>query len=129
MKRTHMCAEVTEEFLNKRVTVKGWVYKRRNLGQLIFISLRDRTGLVQIVIDQKKNDLFELAQKIHPEFVIEATGRVIARTEKNINPEMITGKIEIAANDLKILSSAEIPPFNFLDEGVKEDLRLKYMKI
>lgn len=126
MKRTNMCTDVTEKYLGQVVTVKGWVHKRRNLGQLIFISLRDRTGLVQIVINQNNENLFELAQNIHSEFVIEATGKVIARTDANINPEMITGKIEIQAEDLKILSQAQVPPFQILDEGVKEDLRLKY---
>ena len=126
MKRTHMCNEVTEKLLGEVVTVKGWVHKRRNLGQLIFISLRDRTGLVQIVVNQDNQNLFSIAQSIHSEFVIEATGKVIARTPENINPEMNTGKIEIQAQDLKILSQAQVPPFQILDEGVKEDLRLKY---
>ena len=70
MKRTHMCNEVTEKLLGEVVTVKGWVHKRRNLGQLIFISLRDRTGLVQIVVNQDNQNLFSIAQSIHSEFVI-----------------------------------------------------------
>lgn len=126
MKRTSMCNDLTEKNLGQTVTVKGWVHKRRNLGQLVFISLRDRTGLVQIVIKQSQKNLFNTAQILRSEFVIEATGKIIARTDENINLEMNTGKIEIEAFDLKILSKADVPPFQILDEGVKEDLRLKY---
>lgn len=126
MKRSHMCNDVTEKNLGQSVTVKGWVHKRRNLGQLIFISLRDRTGLVQIVVNQEQQNLFELAQTLRSEFVIEASGKVIARTPENINLQMNTGKIEIEASELKILSQADVPPFQILDENVKEDLRLKY---
>ncbi len=126
MKRSHMCNDVTEKNLGQFVTVKGWVHKRRNLGQLIFISLRDRTGLVQIVVNQEQQNLFELAQTLRSEFVIEASGKVIARTPENINLQMNTGKIEIEASELKILSQADVPPFQILDENVKEDLRLKY---
>ncbi len=126
MKRSHMCNDVTEKNLGQSVTVKGWVHKRRNLGQLIFISLRDRTGLVQIVVNQEQQNLFELAQTLRSEFVIEASGKVIARTLENINLQMNTGKIEIEASELKILSQADVPPFQILDENVKEDLRLKY---
>lgn len=121
-----MCNDVTEKNLGQSVTVKGWVHKRRNLGQLIFISLRDRTGLVQIVVNQEQQNLFELAQTLRSEFVIEASGKVIARTLENINLQMNTGKIEIEASELKILSQADVPPFQILDENVKEDLRLKY---
>lgn len=121
-----MCNDVTEKNLGQSVTVKGWVHKRRNLGQLIFISLRDRTGLVQIVVNQEQQNLFELAQTLRSEFVIEASGKVIARTPENINLQMNTGKIEIEASELKILSQADVPPFQILDENVKEDLRLKY---
>ncbi len=126
MKRSHMCNDVTEKNLGQSVTVKGWIHKRRNLGQLIFISLRDRTGLVQIVVNQEQQNLFELAQTLRSEFVIEASGKVIARTPENINLQMNTGKIEIEASELKILSQADVPPFQILDENVKEDLRLKY---
>lgn len=119
-----MCNNVNEKYLGKKVTVCGWVHKKRNLGQLIFISLRDRTGLVQIVV--KREDLFELAKNIKSEFVIEATGKVVLRDEKDINPEMNTGKIEIIAESLIVLSESDVTPFSILDKDVKEDLRLKY---
>lgn len=126
MKRSDMCNDVDEKKIGKVVTVCGWVHKKRNLGQLIFISLRDRTGLVQAVIKQDQKDLFELAKNIKSEFVIGITGMVNARDEKDINPEMKTGKIEILAQDLIIFSESEITPFSILDKDVKEDLRLKY---
>ena len=126
MKRSDMCNDVDEKKIGQVVTVCGWVHKKRNLGQLIFISLRDRTGLVQAVIKQEQKDLFELAKNIKSEFVIGITGIVNARDEKDINPEMKTGKIEILAQDLIIFSESEITPFSILDKDVKEDLRLKY---
>ncbi len=126
MKRSDMCNDVDEKKIGQVVTVCGWVHKKRNLGQLIFISLRDRTGLVQAVIKQDQKDLFELAKNIKSEFVIGITGMVNARDEKDINPEMKTGKIEILAQDLIIFSESEITPFSILDKDVKEDLRLKY---
>ena len=126
MKRSDMCNDVDEKKIGQIVTVCGWVHKKRNLGQLIFISLRDRTGLVQAVIKQEQKNLFELAKNIKSEFVIGITGIVNARDEKDINPEMKTGKIEILAQDLIIFSESEITPFSILDKDVKEDLRLKY---
>lgn len=126
MKRTDMCNDIDEKKIGQVVTVCGWVHKKRNLGQLIFISLRDRTGLVQAVIKQEQKNLFELAKNIKSEFVIGITGIVNARDEKDINPEMKTGKIEILAQDLIIFSESEITPFSILDKDVKEDLRLKY---
>ena len=126
MKRSDMCNDVDEKKIGQVVTVCGWVHKKRNLGQLIFISLRDRTGLVQAVIKQDQKDLFELAKNIKSEFVIGITGMVNARDEKDINPEMKTGKIEILAQDLIIFSESEITPFSILDKDLKEDLRLKY---
>ena len=126
MKRTDMCNDIDEKKIGQVVTVCGWVHKKRNLGQLIFISLRDRTGLVQAVIKQEQKNLFELAKNIKSEFVIGITGIVNARDEKDINPEMKTGKIEILAQDLIIFSESEIIPFSILDKDVKEDLRLKY---
>ncbi len=126
MKRSNMCNDVDEKKIGQVVTVCGWVHKKRNLGQLIFISLRDRTGLVQAVIKQDQKDLFELAKNIKSEFVIGITGIVNARDEKDINPEVKTGKIEILAQDLIVFSESEITPFSILDKDVKEDLRLKY---
>lgn len=126
--RTHRCTEVTEAELNSQVTVMGWVQKRRNLGSLIFIDLRDRTGLLQIVFDE--NDIgaegFEKAGKLRSEFVVAVTGRLEKRSGA-VNESLKTGELEVRATDLRILSEADTPPFP-VEEGTqtKDELRLKY---
>ena len=129
LKRTCMCADVSEAMIGQEVTVMGWVQRRRDLGQLIFIALRDRTGLVQIAIDENatEKELFAKAETIRSEYVLAVRGEVTARTEGNINPNMKTGKIEIIAKELRILSDSETTPFQIEDSvTVKDDLRLKY---
>ncbi|MBQ3032384.1 MAG: aspartate--tRNA ligase [Anaerotignum sp.] len=129
LKRTCMCANVSEAMIGQEVTVMGWVQRRRDLGQLIFIALRDKTGLVQIAIDENvtEKDLFAKAETIRSEYVLAVRGEVAARTEGNINPNMKTGKIEIIAKELRILSDSETTPFQIEDNiTVKDDLRLKY---
>ncbi|MBQ5708435.1 MAG: aspartate--tRNA ligase, partial [Anaerotignum sp.] len=129
LKRTCMCANVSEAMIGQEVTVMGWVQRRRDLGQLIFIALRDRTGLVQIAIDENatEKELFAKAETIRSEYVLAVRGMVAARTEGNINPNMKTGKIEIIAKELRILSDSETTPFQIEDSvTVKDDLRLKY---
>ena len=128
MKRSHYANDITEKLLGQTVTVMGWVNKRRYLSGLIFIVVRDRTGIVQIVIDEK-HEKYEYAKSIRGEYVIAATGKVIARTEENINPDMVTGKIEIDVDELRILSESEVPPFQVADENVAIDLRLKHRYI
>jgi len=126
--RSHMCAEVTEALAGSKVTVMGWVQRRRDLGQLIFIALRDRTGVVQAVVDQTaEKELFAKAETIRSEFVVAITGTVNLRTPENINENMKTGKIEIQAEDLRILSESETTPFQIEDNiTVNDELRLKY---
>ena len=129
LKRSHMCGSVTETMIDQTVTVMGWVQRRRDLGQLIFIALRDRTGIVQIVVDGNtaQKTLFEKAQTLRSEFVVAVKGKVAARTEENINENMATCKIEIIAQELKILSESETLPFQIEDSvTVKDDLRLKH---
>jgi len=129
LKRSCMCANVNEAMIGQEVTVMGWVQRRRDLGQLIFIALRDKTGLVQIAIDENttEKELFAKAETIRSEYVLAVRGMVAARTEGNINPNMKTGKIEIIAKELRILSDSETTPFQIEDNiTVKDDLRLKY---
>lgn len=126
LKRTHYCGEVTEEILSTEVVVCGFVQKVRNLGNLIFVDLRDRTGLVQLSFSEKTNlDVLELAKEIRSEFVVVAKGTVKIRD--SINEKIKNGNIEINVSDLKILSRAETTPFEISD-GIttKEELRLKY---
>ena len=130
MKRTHYAGEVNEALIGQEVTVMGWVNKRRYLSHLIFIVVRDRTGLVQIVVDEQKDEArYQLAKAIRGEYVIAATGTVIARTPENVNPDMPTGGIEIDIKELRVLSEAEVPPFQVADEDVAMDTRLKYRYI
>ena len=129
LKRSCMCANVSEAMIGQEVTVMGWVQRRRDLGQLIFIALRDKTGLVQIAIDGNtaEKELFAKAETVRSEYVLAVRGEVAARTEGNINPNMKTGKIEIIAKELRILSDSETTPFQIEDNiTVKDDLRLKY---
>ncbi|NLK38551.1 MAG: Asp-tRNA(Asn)/Glu-tRNA(Gln) amidotransferase GatCAB subunit C, partial [Epulopiscium sp.] len=128
-KRSHMCCNVDEGMIGQQVTLMGWVQKRRDLGKLIFIALRDKTGIVQIVINGNDADaaIFDKAETIRSEFVLAVRGSVELRAEENINASMKTGRIEVIAEDLRILSEAETPPFQIEDNiTVKDDLRLKY---
>lgn len=132
LKRSHMCCEVNENMIGQTITVMGWVQRRRDLGkQLIFIALRDRTGLLQIIVDaDTSKEVFDKAQNVKSEYVLAVKGIVRARTEKDINPNMKTGKIEIEVTEFRILSESEVPPFQVEDSVVaKDDLRLKYRYI
>ncbi len=129
LKRSCMCGETDEHKIGQEVTVMGWVQRRRDLGQLIFIALRDKTGLVQIAIDGNTADkaLFAKAETVRSEYVLAVKGLVAERAAGNINPNMKTGKIEIIAKELRILSESETTPFQIEDNiTVKDDLRLKY---
>lgn len=126
--RTYYCGEVTEQAIGEKVSLKGWVQRRRDLGGLIFIDLRDRTGIVQIVFNpEESKEALEIAETVRSEYVLDVEGIVVARDEATINNNIITGKIEIKANDVKIINEAKTPPFMIEDRTeVSEDLRLKY---
>ncbi len=124
--RSHRCAEVSNSNIGEKVTVMGWVQKRRNLGSLIFIDLRDRSGLVQLVFDENDGAVFEKAGLLRSEFVIAATGTVRKR-DGAINENLKTGDIEITVDELRILSESDTPPFPVEeDANTREELRLKY---
>ena len=127
-KRSCMCGLVNETMTGENVTVMGWVQRRRDLGQLIFIALRDRTGIVQVVIDgNSEEEIFKKAETVRSEYVLAVTGKVALRTEENINESMKTGMIEIIAEQMKILSESDTPPFQVEDNiNVNDELRLKY---
>lgn len=128
LKRSHRCTELGAADAGIQVTVMGWVQKRRNLGSLIFVDLRDRSGLLQIVFDEKDigTEGFEKAGRLRSEFVIAVTGRVELR-EGAVNENLATGEIEIRATGLRILSESETPPFPIEDDiKTKDELRLKY---
>ena len=123
-------AKETVELVGQTVTVKGWVHARRNMGKVAFLDLRDRTGLLQVVVVPAELDEASQAIKdeIRPEFVLEVTGIVQARGEKQINPNMVTGTVEMLATSIKILNTAETPPFELDKDTMQYDeaLRLEY---
>lgn len=126
---TRTLALDTVSEVNKEVTVKGWVNSRRDHGSLIFIDLRDHTGIVQITANPKAlaGAFFSVAEKLHDEYVISVTGKVVKRESELVNPNLPTGSIEIQAQDIQIISTAKTPPFPISEgEEVNEDLRLKY---
>jgi aspartyl-tRNA synthetase len=126
MLRSHSCGELRIEDINKHVTLCGWIKKIRKLGGMVFIDLRDRFGITQLVFDlDKQADLFDLVDKLNREFVIQVKGVVNERSNKNLN--IPTGEIEIVADSIKILSTSKIPPFTIEDEtDGGEELRMKY---
>lgn len=126
MKRTHMCGVLTTKDIDKEVTLMGWVQRRRDLGGLIFVDLRDRDGLVQIVFDNDvSKEAFDKAENLRGEFVIAVKGKVKKR--QSVNENLKTGEIEVFAQELKILSESEIPPIHINDkDDAGERLRLKY---
>ena len=126
--RTVNCDELTIADIGKPVVLNGWVQRRRNLGGLIFVDLRDRSGIVQVVFSpETSSDSFSLAEKLRNEYVISVTGQVIARPEGTINPNMATGEIEVMAESAVILSESKTPPI-YIEEGIDADetVRLKY---
>lgn len=127
--RSHHCGQVTEAELDETITVCGWVNTRRDHGGVIFIDLRDREGILQIVIDPDTPESFALAERVRSEYVLKATGRVRYRPEGTENPEMVTGKVEMLVKDLEVLNAAKTPPFQLDEAHVHEDTRLKHRYI
>ncbi len=125
--RSHYCGEVNASHIDQTVTLCGWVHRRRDHGGVIFIDLRDREGLAQVVIDPDTHDAFALAERVRNEFVLKATGRVRRRPEGTENPALPSGEIEVLCSELEILNHAETPPFVIEDDSdVNEDVRLRY---
>lgn len=131
MQAREYAGSLNEQHINQKVLLKGWVQKRRDLGGLIFIDLRDRTGIIQAVFNPDvSSEALAIADSIRSEYVVEITGQVVGREEATINPNMKTGKIEVMVSDIQILNTAKTPPFVIQDEtDVSEDLRLKYRYI
>ncbi|MBA56127.1 MAG: aspartate--tRNA ligase [Pseudomonadales bacterium] len=125
--RSHYCGHLNESHIDQTVTLCGWVHRRRDHGGVIFLDLRDREGIAQVVVDPDTEEAFARADRVRSEYVIRLTGRVRNRPEGTTNPEMPTGMIEVLGKELEILNASETPPFQ-LDEhtNVGEDVRLKY---
>ncbi len=128
-KRTTYCGLVTEEFLNEKVTLKGWVHNRRDLGGLIFVDLRDREGIVQIVFNPDfSEEALQVAETVRSEYVVEVQGVVTKRDTETINPKIKTGQVEVQVSNIEIINKSETPPFSINEENVNvdENIRLKY---
>ena len=128
--RSHFCGELNESNVDEDVVLCGWIHRRRDHGGVIFLDLRDREGLAQVVYDPDTKESFKIAEGVRNEFVVEVKGRVRLRPSGTINDEMPTGRIEVLGNELKVLNASETPPIQ-LDEHaeVGEDIRLKYRYI
>src|SRR5690554_6209680 len=123
--RSHYCGQVTENSLGQQVTLAGWVHKRRDLGGLIFVDMRDRTGLVQVVFDPEHAAIFDSANALRQEFCIQLRGEVRAPPDGQVNDRMATGKIEVLATELTILNKAAPLPIDFNNQ-VSEEQRLRF---
>ena len=126
LKRTHYCTEVTTSDIGKEVVVAGFTQKQRDKGELVFIDLRDRTGIIQLTFDDKSDrDVIAKAKEVHMEYVLMAKGTV--RRRESVNPDIPTGEIEVFVTDLRILAKAQTPPFHITDDtDTNEELRLRY---
>ncbi|MGH8553317.1 MAG: aspartate--tRNA ligase, partial [Methylococcales bacterium] len=128
--RSHTCGELEEANLNQEVDLCGWTHRQRDHGGVIFIDLRDRAGLVQIVFDPDRPDTFKLAESVRSEYVLKVHGEVRLRPEGTVNPNLSTGRIEVLAGSLEILNKSETPPFPLDGEiEVNEETRLRYRYI
>ncbi|RAZ68541.1 aspartate--tRNA ligase [Planococcus maitriensis] len=128
MSRTHYCGEVNEAAIGQRVSLKGWVQKRRDLGGLIFVDVRDRSGIVQVVFNPEISETAStIGESLRNEFVVHIDGLVVERAEGQVNAAMKTGKVEVQVDNAEIINAAKNPPFAIEDQtDVSEDLRLKY---
>jgi aspartyl-tRNA synthetase len=124
--RSHYCGQVTETLLDQDVTLCGWAHRRRDHGGVIFIDLRDRGGLVQVVIDPDTPDAFASAERVRNEYVLRVTGRVRRRPEGTENPNLATGAVEVLARELDILNRSDPLPFQLDDDDTSEEVRLRY---
>jgi aspartyl-tRNA synthetase len=123
--RTHYCGQVNAAAVGQEVTVAGWVHRRRDHGGVIFIDLRDREGLLQLVFNPGTAAVFAAAERLRSEFVVQVTGQVRRRPDGTVNPKLASGEVELVASALNVLATAETPPFHH-DEDVSEELRLKF---
>ena len=120
-------SEVIEKDINESIHLSGWVQRRRDLGGLIFIDLRDRSGIIQIVFNPEiSEEALKIAEDIRSEYVIDVKGTISQRDESQVNPNIDTGKIEIIVEEVNVISKAKTPPFHIQDDTVTEDVRLKY---
>src|SRR5947199_170671 len=124
--RTHYCGELSAALVDRSVTLCGWAHRRRDHGGVIFIDLRDREGLAQVVCDPDRAEAFQAAERVRNEFVLRVTGKVRRRPEGTVNPELRSGEIEVLAHEVEILNAAAPLPFQLDDENLSEITRLTH---
>ncbi len=124
--RSHYCGEVTEDLLDEQVELSGWVHRRRDHGGVIFIDLRDREGLIQVVFDPDESAAFQTADTVRSEYVLQIRGRVRRRPAGTENPELKTGQVDVYGQAIEVLNEAKTPPFQLTDTDVGEDVRLRH---
>jgi aspartyl-tRNA synthetase len=124
--RTHYCGELSAELVERSVTLCGWAHRRRDHGGVIFVDLRDREGLAQVVFDPDRADAFAIAERVRSEFVLRVTGKVRRRPQGTVNPELRSGEVEVLAHEVEILNASVPPPFQLDDENLNENTRLTY---
>jgi len=124
--RTHFCGAVRRADIDGSVTLCGWAHRRRDHGGVIFIDLRDRTGMMQVVIDPDTAEAFKLAEEVRSEYVLRVTGKVRARPPGTENPNLPTGEVELLTQNLELLNPSLTPPFQLDEDGINENIRLQY---
>ncbi|TNF36658.1 MAG: aspartate--tRNA ligase, partial [Gammaproteobacteria bacterium] len=129
MMRSHYCGLVDESLVGQEVELCGWVNRRRDHGGVIFVDLRDREGLVQVVFDPDRPEVFATAERVRSEYVLKVKGKVRARDENTINPNLKTGKLEVLALELTVFNASETPPFQLDETDLNEEVRLRYRYI
>src|SRR2546421_3110268 len=124
--RTHYCGELNAALVERSVTVCGWAHRRRDHGGVIFVDLRDREGLAQVVFDPDRQDAFRTAERVRNEFVLKVTGKVRRRPEGTANPELPSGEVEVLAHEVEVLNASAPIPFQLDDENLSEITRLTH---
>ena len=124
--RTHYCGQLNVNHLGNTVTLCGWAHRRRDHGGVIFIDLRDREGLAQVVCDPDRADMFAIAESVRNEFVLKITGRVRRRPEGTENKNLPSGEIEVLCHEIEVLNVSVTPPFQLDDENLSENVRLTH---
>ena len=124
--RTTYCGLVSETLMGQSVTLMGWAHRRRDHGGVIFIDLRDREGLVQIVCDPDRAEMFKAAEAVRNEFCLKVTGKVRARPEGTVNANITSGKVEVLCTEIEVLNASITPPFQIDDDNLSETTRLTH---
>jgi aspartyl-tRNA synthetase len=127
--RSHYCGQINESFIDETVILCGWVYRRREHSQVIFIDLRDREGIVQVVFEPENTEAYATAEKVRSEYVLRIEGLVRQRPESTENPDLASGQVEVVVQQIEILNAAETPPFQLDESHINEDIRLRYRYI